>query len=84
MSGRNKRSDGPVDHKSMMSRTDADYVVCICPSCRKEHKELMFWTGNGMPRTYCKRCRRVMADYIRYDGPEWSTHSIRESMRLSI
>ena len=27
---------------------------CICPKCGKIHTVVMFWTGKGMPRKFCK------------------------------
>lgn len=31
-------------------------VTCICPRCRREHKQQMLWIGNGKPRKLCKFC----------------------------
>jgi len=29
----------------------------ICPMCQKTHYPIIFWTGRGIPRIYCLRCR---------------------------
>jgi rubredoxin len=37
---------------------DSDYPVdCKCPKCGKIHRVTMFWTGRGVPRKYCPRCK---------------------------
>lgn len=38
------------DHLS--SATDA-----VCPKCGRKHKRTLNWTGRGVPRVYCARCR---------------------------
>lgn len=30
--------------------------TCLCPKCRKTHKKLMFFTGTGTPRFFCRVC----------------------------
>ncbi len=35
-------------------------VKCRCPRCDKIHYLSFFWTGRGMPRKYCHRCRDVV------------------------
>lgn len=37
---------------------DGEYPVdCKCPMCGKTHRITMFWTGRGVPRKYCSRCK---------------------------
>lgn len=33
---------------------------CLCPKCGKEHRLKIFWTGRGIPRIYCHRCRELV------------------------
>jgi Zn ribbon nucleic-acid-binding protein len=37
---------------------DDPLVACICPFCKAAHEVRMFWTGNGVPRIYCKLCQK--------------------------
>ena len=37
---------------------DDPLVTCICPFCGVTHVVRMFWTGNGVPRIYCKLCQK--------------------------
>jgi len=37
---------------------DDPLVACICPFCKVSHEVRMFWTGNGVPRIYCKLCQK--------------------------
>lgn len=37
-------------------------VQCRCPKCGKRHCLKMFWTGTGIPRIYCHRCRELIAN----------------------
>lgn len=39
-------------------RTDARIWKCVCPRCGTTFEREMFWTGNGLPRTFCDPCRR--------------------------
>lgn len=36
-------------------------VKCRCPKCGKTHSLKFFWTGNGIPRKYCHRCREAIS-----------------------
>jgi hypothetical protein len=33
---------------------------CKCPMCGTMHQKYLFWTGNGTPRFYCRRCSEVV------------------------
>lgn len=36
-------------------------IICICPTCRKRHTLLLYWTGgNVTPRIRCKRCKKAV------------------------
>lgn len=36
-------------------------VQCRCPKCGKTHFLKFFWTGTGIPRKYCHRCRESIS-----------------------
>lgn len=33
-------------------------IIAKCPRCEKTHETVMFWSGNGTPRSYCVYCRK--------------------------
>jgi len=33
---------------------------CLCPLCECKHSVLLFWTGRGVPRIYCRNCREII------------------------
>lgn len=47
----------------------AKLIKCICPMCRKKHKKLIYWTGNGTPRKRCHSCKIIVErnDFIELD-----------------
>jgi hypothetical protein len=36
-------------------------MECICPVCRKKHVVSMRWAGKGIPKKFCRCCKRVVA-----------------------
>jgi len=32
-------------------------IECICPNCQNKHISEIIWTGNGIPRIFCKHCK---------------------------
>jgi len=35
-------------------------VECICPKCGQKHIMQFYWTGDFIPRKYCKQCRNLI------------------------
>jgi hypothetical protein len=33
---------------------------CQCPKCGRIHIRSIYWTGKGMPKRYCNKCRRYL------------------------
>lgn len=31
-------------------------TACQCPMCKVIHRQIMNWTGHGMPKKYCNTC----------------------------
>jgi len=49
-----------MNKAEMEARKDIrEWMIAKCPLCGKEHKEYLYWTGRGVPRKYCKKCRRL-------------------------
>ena len=40
-------------------------ILCKCPACEKLHRVKLYWTGNGIPRKYCRACIR---SHFKYKG----------------
>lgn len=36
---------------------------CTCPQCGKTHRQVMLWTGRGVPRCYCPQCQANVSSY---------------------
>lgn len=32
-------------------------TVCFCPRCEKTHTKNFLWTGRGIPRKFCGKCK---------------------------
>jgi hypothetical protein len=47
--------------KECRRREEEALWECKCPMCGRLHQKYLFWTGNGMPRFYCKRCSEVVS-----------------------
>lgn len=58
-----------VDNRLIHMNNCKKYHLCICPKCRIKHKKRLFWSGNGIPRIYCKDCRQTIF-YNDYDYQE--------------
>lgn len=67
------------------------FYTCKCPLCERLYPKRMEWSGNGMPRKYCKPCREILRNmdnepegYVRYnkldDGPFWLRQTMQERM----
>ncbi len=55
------------DRKTKYYDTSNKMTECICPNCRKKHKKMMNWAGNGTPRFFCLACKGI-ADRDYSDG----------------
>jgi len=48
-------------------------IICICPKCNKYHIVELFWTGNGIPKKFCKFCNNKISyindTYVYIDKP---------------
>lgn len=51
--------DEPRDERLSSRRS----IKCICPRCGKKHKLSLFWTGDGIPKKYCKKCQFELGWY---------------------
>jgi len=50
----------------------AELIECICPMCKKRHKRLIYWTGNGIPRKRCLNCEKIVTTSYDADLDEYS------------
>ena len=56
-------------------RVAAKTIPCVCPRCKKRHKQRIFFTGSGTPRLYCYDCKNYFQKYDLFDDTtEWSSH----------
>jgi hypothetical protein len=37
-------------------------IRCTCPCCEKKHILTLYWSGKGVPRKLCKRCRTLSSE----------------------
>ena len=37
--------------------------ICVCPICNRRHKISIHFTGYGIPRIYCKYCKKNIKNY---------------------
>ena len=52
----------PANQKQIGAQTgklDGKPTTAICPKCGREHIVVIPWTGRGVPRKYCDKCRTV-------------------------
>lgn len=40
-----------------VAEDDIQKIDCKCPKCGIVHQKRMTWTGRGMPRKYCNKCK---------------------------
>lgn len=38
-------------------KSDGESTMCKCPICGDLHECFIFWTGRGMPRKFCPKCK---------------------------
>lgn len=43
------------------SRSSAKLTFAKCPKCENVHKVRIFWSGRGIPRCYCKECKKIIS-----------------------
>ena len=48
-------------------RVAAKVVPCVCPRCRKKHRQRIHFTGRGTPRLYCYDCKNYFEKYEIFD-----------------
>jgi hypothetical protein len=53
------KKENPKTEKLGPDEVDLDLirVECICPKCGNRHLMNFPWTGRGMPRKFCPRCK---------------------------
>jgi hypothetical protein len=52
----------PTDTPSIPETRKA--VICRCPNCGKEHPKVMYWTGKGVPRKFCRLCKLSKSEIL--------------------
>jgi hypothetical protein len=62
MANKKERHNKGLARPAATAPPGAKFIPCICPSCGKEHKVRMYWTGakSVKPRKYCKICKPLI------------------------
>lgn len=55
-----KQNEAIAAQRLAVIELDAEPVRCVCPRCGRGHTQTFCWTGRGVPRVYCPRCRKVV------------------------